>query len=47
MSEKIYIAGETTHTGIYTCTNCGKKILINRISSLPNCPVCNNFEYTE
>jgi predicted RNA-binding Zn-ribbon protein involved in translation (DUF1610 family) len=37
-------AGSDVSAGTYECTNCGNRIEVGSIQSLPPCPECQNGE---
>lgn len=40
------ITGEKPGKGSYTCTRCGKVVVLDdQIDTLPPCPKCQNTEY--
>ncbi|EKF8799204.1 TPA: hypothetical protein ACN1M9_001468 [Enterococcus faecalis] len=43
-----YTTGEKPDEGTYTCTNCGKEVVLDdKTDTLPPCSECNNTNFTK
>ncbi len=41
------ISGSNQEEGTYICKNCGQKVYLESIKSLPSCPRCGNQIFTK